>query len=610
MTLKDRLKKLRLASIKPATPEARRDKIQKTKRKDVSKKSTQSRLEQEKDYINTGKPIRPTGDDAKITTANKRKLAKIKSAGVREDRIQKLMDYNRSSNASDRMTDDEFDANERYVNTGEKIRPTGSKINPKLKKKLAKLKEQKIAKEHGHAIVVKSHERGVYRQASLEGQQGKYAKYWLLNAKQTNGNGWGIASHTAKENMQKFIGRPLVVTSSKWHGASVYGEAYEHPFIPTDDLNQIFAHQEQFRVGNIVEVGEKNGDYYATIEMLPKFASYSLPPFCSPAIYQLDAQEHEGSISKWEALHLAALDENPAYGARIALLKGTCVGTAQSCSVQFKSAKQKSAIVRSPDKYKVPREMKHTRVDSSGPLINKVPFGEEDRDTTQQYVDRQMRESSYELSKGKKVRPKKPTQKDRKRIITAKEESNIICPEKKKKLKERLASLGEQNMTYQDSKKVKIRKKKHPEVRKAQKSIEDILRKSGRSVDGSHAQSTFLSTKGDFIGDPNANSHASQIRRILNDPKLDTIDPDIVTTDFAAKHGLPRVQNFPINRAGEKRMSFGIHSKINKDQLRAIKDIEAGGQEVGFAVGPNGTTAVTGTGTRDMLKALREHKLL
>ena len=375
MTLKERLLKLKIAAIKPATPEARRDVIQKTKRKDTSKKTTQSRLEQEKDYINVGKPIRPTGEDAKMTTETKRKLAK--------------------------------------------------------------LKEQKIAKEHGHAIVVKSHERGVYRQASLEGQQGKYAKYWLLNAKQTNGNGWGIASHTAKENMQKFIGRPLVVTSSKWHGASVYGEAYEHPFIPTDDLNQIFAHQEQFRVGNIVEVGEKNGDYYATIEMLPKFASYSLPPFCSPAIYQLDAQEHEGSISKWEALHLAALDENPAYGARIALLKGTCVGTAQSCSVQFKSAKQKSAIVRSPDKYKVPREMKHTRVDSAGPLINKVPLGEEDRSTSQQYVDRQMRESSYEISKGKKVRPKKPTQKDRKRIITAKEESNIICPEKKKKLKER-----------------------------------------------------------------------------------------------------------------------------------------------------------------------------
>lgn len=544
MTLKERLLKLKIAAIKPATPEARRDVIQKTKRKDTSKKTTQSRLEQEKDYINVGKPIRPTGEDAKMTTETKRKLAK--------------------------------------------------------------LKEQKIAKEHGHTIVVKSHERGVYRQASLEGQQGKYAKYWLLNAKQTNGNGWGIASHTAKENMQKFIGRPLVVTSSKWHGASVYGEAYEHPFIPTDDLNQIFAHQEQFRVGNIVEVGEKNGDYYATIEMLPKFASYSLPPFCSPAIYQLDAQEHEGSISKWEALHLAALDENPAYGARIALLKGTCVGTAQSCSVQFKSAKQKSAIVRSPDKYKVPREMKHTRVDSAGPLINKVPFGEEDRSTSQQYVDRQMRESSYELSKGKKVRPKKPTQKDRKRIITAKEESNIICPEKKKKLKERLASLGEQNMTYQDSKKVKIRKKKHPEVRKAKTNVEDILRKSGRSVDASHAQSTFLSPTGDFIG--GEGSHTEQINKILGRPSGEPENAKLIQ-QFEKDYNLPKVQNFPINRAGEKRTSVGISSPISKTQLKSIQDLETGGQVVGYAVGPTGKE-ITGEGTRDLIKTLREQRLL
>lgn len=600
MTLKERLLKLKIAAIKPATPEARRDVIQKTKRKDTSKKTTQSRLEQEKDYINVGKPIRPTGEDAKMTTETKRKLAK--------------------------------------------------------------LKEQKIAKEHGHAIVVKSHERGVYRQASLEGQQGKYAKYWLLNAKQTNGNGWGIASHTAKENMQKFIGRPLVVTSSKWHGASVYGEAYEHPFIPTDDLNQIFAHQEQFRVGNIVEVGEKNGDYYATIEMLPKFASYSLPPFCSPAIYQLDAQEHEGSISKWEALHLAALDENPAYGARIALLKGTCVGTAQSCSVQFKSAKQKSAIVRSPDKYKVPREMKHTRVDSSGPLINKVPFGEEDRSTSQQYVDRQMRESSYELSKGKKVRPKKPTQKDRKRIIAAKsklanifdeqianeedtksnevaryrkrrpsqmsdkmklrqfnrhraemgldpvkqKEASVICPKKKKNLKERLASLGEQNMTYQDSKKVKIRKKKHPEVRKAQSNVEDILRKSGRSVDASHAQSTFLSPTGDFIG--GEGSHTEQINKILGRPSGEPENAKLIQ-QFEKDYNLPKVQNFPINRAGEKRTSVGISSPISKTQLKSIQDLETGGQVVGYAVGPTGKE-ITGEGTRDLIKTLKEQRLL
>ena len=201
------------------------------------------------------------------------------------------------------------------------------------------------AKDHHHKISFRGHKIGGFKGASLSGQSGKYAKYWLLNAKETNGNGWGIAAHTAKENMKKFIGRPLVVTAQSWHGASEYGDEYEHPYLPTNDINAILNHQEKFRVGSIVDVFEdSHGDWFASIEMLPKFASSRLPPFCSPAIYQLDASEAEGQISKWEALHLAALTENPAYGARIALLKGTCVGTDNECKVQFKGAKQESGI--------------------------------------------------------------------------------------------------------------------------------------------------------------------------------------------------------------------------------------------------------------------------
>jgi hypothetical protein len=231
---------------------------------------------------------------------------------------------------------DKLEANNDFINKKKKIRPPVPKQSDYA---------SFTAKDHGHAIIFKGIPIGPYKTASLVKSEGHFVKYWLLNAKQTNGNGWGIAAHTAKENMTKFVGRPLVVTSSSWHGASQYGDSFEHPYLATNDMNQIFAHQEKFRVGNIVSVdGDKHGDYYATIEMLPKFANMVLPPFCSPAIYQLDAQENEGNISKWEALHLAALDENPAYGARIALLKGSCVGTANSCSIQFKSAKLETKV--------------------------------------------------------------------------------------------------------------------------------------------------------------------------------------------------------------------------------------------------------------------------
>ena len=159
-------------------------------------------------------------------------------------------------------------------------------------------------------------------------------------------------------------------------------------------------------------------------------------------------------------------------------------------------------------------------------------------------------------------------------------------------------------MTYQESKKVKIHKKKHPEVRKAQSSVEDILRSKGRSVDGSHAQSTFLSTTGDFIGGDDI--HDIQIRNIL--------DPagaygETVTDNFIRENNLIRVQNFPINRAGEKRMSFGINSKPTRTQLKSIQDSEIGGHDIGFSVGPLGKE-ITGRGYKDLTKALRENKYL
>jgi len=625
------------------------------------------------------------------------------------------------------------------------------------------------AKEHHHSIVFKGHRLGMFRAASLDNQNGKYAKYWLLNAKQTNGNGWGIAAHTAKENMKKFIGRPLVVTASSWHGASEYGNKYEHPYLPTNDMNQIFAHQEKFRVGSIVDIQESNDDYYAVIEMLPKFANHTLPPFCSPAIYQLDAQEHEGNISKWEALHLAALDENPAYGARIALLKGTCIGTSNSCSIQFKGAKQRMADefddmvgamndTGSVDLTKKQRKeveglsktrkrerniddrvhkiIRERRKDVDTPIKNESVKRKETikrlrkitpkstktgKEETKMACPVKVKERLDKLKKKQKIalnltenvkhqvsnfmkRPEKQKTRFEKelfgdmlatnskskmqlltnlestrddKILKRDEEGDIIdslgdtrgtalvhsfnkdnprgitSPIDKQeqeyqqtkqlmkkpvdgpntqmtqeratrtlddiekgntrksrrpiptthsfklsKLKLKLANLGEQNMTYQKSKKIKIHKKKYPEVRKAKSSVEDILRGKGRSVDGSHHDSTFLSTTGDFIGGGSAHDIQAQLTDKLN------------LADFQKKHGLIKVQRFPINRAGEKRMSVGINSKINKTQLKSILDLEKGGHDLGFAIGPDDTTATTGRGTRDLTKALREHKFI
>lgn len=216
--------------------------------------------------------------------------------------------------------------------------------NRLVERNLAKLKtrmdEIKTAKEHKHTIQFRQAKRmgevGEFRGAT----QGKYWKYWLLNAKQTNGNGWGVSSDSIDSNIAKFIGRPFCVTAKQWFPESEY-ETYEHPYLPTNNLDVIFNHQAKYSVGEIVDVMKNDdGDYYAMIRPHSKFANHSPPAFCSPAIFQLDPSEPENKISKWEALHLAGLDRDPAYGAQIALLKGTCVGTVNECKVQFKSAKQ------------------------------------------------------------------------------------------------------------------------------------------------------------------------------------------------------------------------------------------------------------------------------
>lgn len=476
-----------------------------------------------------------------------------------------------------------------------------------------------IAQEHHHNIVFKGHRLGGFKGASLNSQSGKFAKYWLLNAKETNGNGWGIAAHTAKENMKKFIGRPLVVTAKSWHGASEYGEEYEHPYLPTNDISAILNHQDKFRVGSIVDVFEdSNGDWFANIEMLPKFASRTLPPFCSPAIYQLDAKENEGQISKWEALHLAALNENPAYGARIALLKGTCIGTGNECKVQFKAAKLEGKVVCTKKlkgrvaslkkKQKIAGKRENDILNSALALREHggvdaskfdTPLSEASKDTPQVTTGyRLFEQTGRGDKKAGGIALSNSFAKGRMRKLG------------KLKARLKLASLGEQNMTYQNSKKVKIIKKKHPEVRKAaEEGIEDILRKSGSSVDGSHAEASFMSSTGDFIG--GNGSHLDQILKVTNQEHLKKNenyldDGDDIMADFMGNNSLVRVQNFPINRAGQKVMNFDIRNKPNSTQLRSMKDSEIGGNEIGFSIGNGYADRQHGKGFRNLTKALRE----
>ncbi len=101
-------------------------------------------------------------------------------------------------------------------------------------------------------------------------------------------------------------------------------------------IDDILTFQERFKIGTIEEVffdGNKQL-WNAVVRLADGVEASDLPPFCSPALYQMDMTEPEGQITQWTGLHLAALDQKPAYGS-IALLNGTCSGTAGTCKTQF-----------------------------------------------------------------------------------------------------------------------------------------------------------------------------------------------------------------------------------------------------------------------------------
>ena len=244
--------------------------------------------------------------------------------------------------------------------TAEDIAKTHLKENPEYYQKLkgvkketlllpeiAKLKENlrlaKIEIDHHHRIEFE--QRGKFQGAKLvPNKASKFWEYFLLTAKDINGNGWGVSPDTIDTNIKDFIGQPFVITAKSWIPNSEYGSEYTHPYIPTNHIPTIFAHQNKFAVGIIREVIKKGDDYSAMVEPFPKYASMNQPPFCSPGIFQTNRSEPEGNIRSWRALHLAGLDAEPAYGARVAMFKGSCVGTKEECKVSFHGAKLVSGI--------------------------------------------------------------------------------------------------------------------------------------------------------------------------------------------------------------------------------------------------------------------------
>ena len=104
-------------------------------------------------------------------------------------------------------------------------------------------------------------------------------------------------------------------------------------------LDDIKRFQDRFRIGTIEDVffNQEKQLWNAVVRLACGVEASYLPTFCLPALSQLNMLEPEGHITQWTGLHLAALEQRPAYG-NIALLNGTCNVTTGQYTTQFAGA--------------------------------------------------------------------------------------------------------------------------------------------------------------------------------------------------------------------------------------------------------------------------------
>ena len=197
-----------------------------------------------------------------------------------------------------------------------------------------------------------------FRFASLDTDTDEFVSYFLIKGDVVNGRDWGVTNDSIPQNIHTFKGMPFVVTSNEFIANSIYGATFDHPnvidapkiglaregSVDINNLDLIKAFQDRFRVGTIEDVIKVGDSWRAIIKKDKEFIGRQFPPFCSPAIFKNNSLEPEDGITNWNGLHLAGLIDRPAYG-NIALYKGSCTGTIESCKPQFRHASKAPCVM-------------------------------------------------------------------------------------------------------------------------------------------------------------------------------------------------------------------------------------------------------------------------
>lgn len=196
-------------------------------------------------------------------------------------------------------------------------------------------------------------------------QNGKlYLKTFLIDDSVNQAN-WGVRSEYIAKHINRFVGRPFILTAHRNHPYEFYGAIREDYNDLPGTINRYLHAQEKYRIGTIKKVeprpsstssieaaGESRASsslpavsdnaWFAYIEItdpvaISAFKAGNIPKYVSPTIFRLSHSDKPEETTDFEPLHLAAVDI-PAYGFDKAGIRGSCEGDLVKCSSQLSQA--------------------------------------------------------------------------------------------------------------------------------------------------------------------------------------------------------------------------------------------------------------------------------
>ena len=186
---------------------------------------------------------------------------------------------------------------------------------------------------------------------------GYYLKVFLLDDS-INHAKWGIKTDSIPKHIQKFVGRPFILTKDHYHPLEFDSLNIDYNDIPAT-VNRLLETQDKYKVGTIRKVERSinpaqaayGATWNAYVEItdptaIQAFKNGYTPRYVSASVFRLNQHESPQETTDFEPLHLAAVD-NPAYGIHKAGVRGTCNGNLTKCSKQLAQASVYSSLTNS-----------------------------------------------------------------------------------------------------------------------------------------------------------------------------------------------------------------------------------------------------------------------